>query len=48
MDAAKTGTGEVERAVAGIKRYTVKLIDLLKSKDAAVRTAAARSCRTPR
>ena len=45
MDAAKTGTGEVERAVAGIKRATVKLINLLKSPDAAVRAAAADALR---
>lgn len=40
MDAVKTGTEEVERAVAGIKRAVAKLINLLKSSDESVRAGA--------
>ena len=45
MDAAKTGTDEVGRAVAGIERATNKLINLLKSPNAAVRAAASDALR---
>jgi hypothetical protein len=45
MDTAKIGPQQVERAVAGIKRATVKLIDLLKSPDEAVRAGAADALR---
>ena len=45
MNAARKGTEDVERAVAGIERATNKLINLLRSPDAAVRAATADALR---
>ena len=42
---AKTGPEQVERVVAALKRATVRLINFLKSEDAAVRAAAADALR---